>query len=180
MPQTLSVSSSPNRARTISKLLVACPRHRPRDPPLTASFPSPEGHINLHTSWPCHPHCRFIAALARRKSTSEKRVCLDMGGDEHMNEELELRDSLDKEKKLEDGLKLNVVTEEVREGVLAENGFLSLEDGSPKRSTEIVGTYDTNLNAIGLNDLLIQEEKGKNRWGRVYERKNTRKGDVAH
>jgi len=63
-----------------------------------------------------------------------------MGGDEHGNQELELSDSLDKEKKLEDGLKLSVVTEEVRGGVLAENGSLFLEDGSPKRSTEIVGT----------------------------------------
>nr|XP_007146061.1 hypothetical protein PHAVU_006G009400g [Phaseolus vulgaris]ESW18055.1 hypothetical protein PHAVU_006G009400g [Phaseolus vulgaris] len=63
-----------------------------------------------------------------------------MGGDEHMDQELDLSDSLDKEKKLEDGLKLSVVTEEVKGGVLVENGCLSVEDGSPKRSTEIVGT----------------------------------------
>ncbi|XP_022642725.1 uncharacterized protein LOC106775991 isoform X3 [Vigna radiata var. radiata] len=74
-----------------------------------------------------------------------------MGGDEHMNEELELRDSLDKEKKLEDGLKLNVVTEEVRGGVLAENGYLSLEDGSPKRSTEIVGTSVSGVKRARIN-----------------------------
>jgi len=63
-----------------------------------------------------------------------------MGGDELANQELELSDSLDEEKKLEDGLKLSVVTEEVRGGVLVENGCLFFEDGSPKRSTEIVGT----------------------------------------
>ncbi|CAJ1964637.1 unnamed protein product [Sphenostylis stenocarpa] len=83
---------------------------------------------------------RRTASVRRNILTGEKRFCFDMGGDENMNEEQELSDSLDKEKKLEDGLKLNMVTEEVRNGVLAENGCLSLEDGSPKRSTETVGT----------------------------------------
>ncbi|KOM51347.1 hypothetical protein LR48_Vigan09g000600 [Vigna angularis] len=92
-----------------------------------------------------------------------------MGGDEHMNKEPELRDSLDKEKKLEDGLKLNVVTEEVRGGVLAENGCLSLEDGSPKRSTEIVGTLSPSF-----------KKRRVRLGGAEYERKRTRNGDVAH
>ncbi|TKY50056.1 Zinc finger CCHC domain-containing protein 8 [Spatholobus suberectus] len=76
-----------------------------------------------------------------------------MDGEEHMNEVPSENsrtqdlgsDSLDKEKNLEDekdlegGLKLSVITKEVRGGVLAENGCLSLEDGSPNRSIEIGG-----------------------------------------
>ncbi|XP_052732915.1 uncharacterized protein LOC128196350 [Vigna angularis] len=38
---------------------------------------------------------------------------------------------------------------------------------------------DTDPNLIGLNEPLIQEEKVKHRWGRVYERKRTRKGDMV-
>lgn len=38
---------------------------------------------------------------------------------------------------------------------------------------------DTDPNLIGLNEPLIQEETAKHRWGRVYERKKSRKGDVA-
>ncbi|KAK6646220.1 hypothetical protein PHAVU_L003037 [Phaseolus vulgaris] len=74
-----------------------------------------------------------------------------MGGDEHMDQELDLSDSLDKEKKLEDGLKLSVVTEEVKGGVLVENGCLSVEDGSPKRSTEIVGTSVSGVKRARIN-----------------------------
>ncbi|KAG4969605.1 hypothetical protein JHK85_036026 [Glycine max] len=73
-----------------------------------------------------------------------------MDGDELMNpsESSNLgSDSLEKEKILEDetedlqdGLKLSVVTEEMSGGVLAENGCISLEDGSLKRSIETVET----------------------------------------
>ncbi|RZB46422.1 hypothetical protein D0Y65_050452 [Glycine soja] len=82
----------------------------------------------------------------------EKRVCLDMEGDEHMNEvpsensnlgsdSLEKENILEDEKEdLQDGLKLRVVTEEVSGVLLAENGCISLEDGSLKRSLETVGT----------------------------------------
>nr|KYP60424.1 hypothetical protein KK1_022829 [Cajanus cajan] len=54
-------------------------------------------------------------------------------GSESLDEEKKLED----EKCLEECLKLSVVTEEVSGRVLAENGFLSLEEGSPKRSIEI-------------------------------------------
>ena len=71
----------------------------------------------------------------------EKRVCLDMEGDEHMNEvpsensnlgsdSLEKENILEDEKEdLQDGLKLRVVTEEVSGVLLAENGCISLEYG---------------------------------------------------
>ncbi|KAL2335302.1 hypothetical protein Fmac_016515 [Flemingia macrophylla] len=76
-----------------------------------------------------------------------------MAGDQHMDEappessgDRNLGSgSLVGEKKLEDEtglqecLKLSVVTEEVSGGVLEENGVLSLEKGSPKRSIEIDG-----------------------------------------
>ncbi|RDX94546.1 Zinc finger CCHC domain-containing protein 8, partial [Mucuna pruriens] len=76
-----------------------------------------------------------------------------MDGDEHNNEVPSCSSrtqnlgsgSLDEEKKLEDeedlqdGFKLSVVTEEVRGGALLENGCLSIEDGSPSRSIEVVG-----------------------------------------
>ena len=39
---------------------------------------------------------------------------------------------------------------------------------------------DTDPNATGPRESLIQEEKGKNRWGRVYVRKRPRNDDVAH
>ena len=39
---------------------------------------------------------------------------------------------------------------------------------------------DTDPNATRPRESLIQEEKGKNRWGRVYVRKRPRNDDVAH
>ena len=39
---------------------------------------------------------------------------------------------------------------------------------------------DTDPNATGPRESLIQEEKGKNRWSRVYVRKRPRNDDVAH
>lgn len=39
---------------------------------------------------------------------------------------------------------------------------------------------DTDSNAIRPKEPLIQEENGKNRWGKVYVRKRPRKNDVAH
>ena len=39
--------------------------------------------------------------------------------------------------------------------------------------------YDTYPNATGPREPLIQEEKGKNRWGGVYVRKKPRHDDVA-
>ncbi|KAG4911853.1 hypothetical protein JHK85_053142 [Glycine max] len=99
--------------------------------------------------------CNFYSAtpydIVRRNPLFvplRKRVCLDMEGDEHMNEvpsensnlgsdSLEKENILEDEKEdLQDGLKLKVVTEEVSGGLLAENGCISLEDGSLKRSLE--------------------------------------------
>lgn len=41
------------------------------------------------------------------------------------------------------------------------------------------GSIDTDPNAIGLSESLIQAEKGKKRWGRVYEGQKIRKGKMA-
>jgi len=45
---------------------------------------------------------------------------------------------------------------------------------------EMTKLVDTDPNTIGFKEPMIQEENGKNRWGRVYERKRSRKNDVAH
>ncbi|KAL5147491.1 hypothetical protein HKD37_06G017172 [Glycine soja] len=59
--------------------------------------------------------------------------------------------------------------------------------GRPKKTIREVikkdlelNDLDKNPNATGPRESLIQEEKGKNRWGRVYVRKRTKNDDMAH